>query len=496
MAQAAIATTASNAHLDEALAKQRGTEAAHDDPDATAGSFGGALNFFGMNLWTVQYTEQDDILSVQYIEQIGLIMNHEVLKNVIFDQREVIRNANIVPRRYAFDPQANYVITGLRRAGKSTLLYKIARDLVHSGVDWSRIIYINFEDERLAEFRIGDFNDILAVQSELSPQPGYFFFDEIQNIDGWEKFARRLADAGERVWITGSNAKMLSSQIVTTLGGRYLIRHVTPYRFDEYLDATGIPHDAEVLYSTKGKGAIAGAFDAFYQRGGFPESLCYASAREYVESVYQKVLLGDVAARNGVRNPEALRVLMKKVAETVCNETSATALHSMLNALGYKVSKGTLVEYLAMARESYLLFDVRNAVAKFVEREGNPKRYFSDNGLLGLFLIGREPALLENEVAVAMHDAFGDGLCYLKSPKNGIDVDFYVPEQGLAVQVAYSLSESSKPHEIGNLVKLARVDDSMRRFLVVTKEEEGEVVEDGIRIEVKPAWKFLLQDLA
>lgn len=422
-------------------------------------------------------------------------MNHEVLKSVIFDQREIIQNARIVPRRYTFDSQANYVVTGLRRAGKSTLLYKIVRDLVESGVDWNRIIYINFEDERLAEFSIGDFNDILSVHSELSTQPGYYFFDEIQNVNGWEKFARRLADAGERVWITGSNAKMLSSQIATTLGGRYLVKHVTPYRFDEYLDASGIAHDSNALYSTKAKGSIAGAFDAFYQHGGFPESLRYDSSREYVESVYQKVLLGDIAARNNVRNPDALRVLMKKVAETVCNETSATALHGMLNALGYKISKATLLDYLAMARESYLLFEVTNVVAKFVEREGNPKRYFSDNGLLNLFLIGKEPALLENEVAVAMLDAFGEGLHYLKSPKNGIDVDFYAPEQGLAVQVAYSLSDSAKPREVGNLVKLANISDSALRLLIVTKEEERVIEEDGKRIEIKPAWKFLLQDL-
>lgn len=422
-------------------------------------------------------------------------MNHEVLKSVIFDQREIIQNARIVPRRYTFDSQANYVVTGLRRAGKSTLLYKIVRDLVESGVDWNRIIYINFEDERLAEFSIGDFNDILSVHSELSTQLGYYFFDEIQNVNGWEKFARRLADAGERVWITGSNAKMLSSQIATTLGGRYLVKHVTPYRFDEYLDASGIAHDSNALYSTKAKGSIAGAFDAFYQHGGFPESLRYDSPREYVESVYQIVLLGDIAARNNVRNPDALRVLMKKVAETVCNETSATALHGMLNALGYKISKATLLDYLAMARESYLLFEVTNVVAKFVEREGNPKRYFSDNGLLNLFLIGKEPALLENEVAVAMLDAFGEGLHYLKSPKNGIDVDFYVPEQGLAVQVAYSLSDSAKPREVGNLVKLANISDSALRLLIVTKEEERVIEEDGKRIEIKPAWKFLLQDL-
>ena len=420
-------------------------------------------------------------------------MNHEALKTVIFDQHEVIRNANIVPRRYEFDPQANYVITGLRRSGKSTLLYKIARDLVAEGAAWNRIIYVNFEDERLVEFSVEDFNDILAVQSELSSEPGYFFFDEIQNIDGWEKFVRRLADAGERVWVTGCNAKMLGSQIATTLGGRFLVKHVTPYRFDEYLDASGVPHGQEALYATKGRGAIAGAFDAFYRNGGFPESLRYLSAREYVESVYQKVLLGDLAARNGVRNPDVLRVLMKKVAETVCSETSATSLHGMLRAIGYDIGKSTLLDYLSMAREAYLLFDIKNTVAKFVEREGNPKRYFSDNGLLNLFLVGKDPALLENEVAVAMLDAFGDGLHYLKSTRNSIDIDFYVPEQGLAVQVAYELSQSARPRELASLVKLAKIDDSAQRFVVVTKDDEGEITEEDVRIEVLPAWKFLLQ---
>lgn len=421
-------------------------------------------------------------------------MNHEILKTIIFDQHQVIKNATIVPRRYSFDPQANYVVTGLRRSGKSTLLYKVAQDLIRAGATWNQIIYVNFEDERLAEFGLNDFNDIVETLAELTDKQGFFFFDEIQNIPGWEKFARRLADANERVYITGSNASVLSSQIATTLGGRYLTKHVSPYRFDEYLEALGIPHDSGATYATKSRGQILGAFDSFYQNGGFPESLRYQSQREYVESVYQKVLLGDVAARNNVRNPDALRVLMKKVAETAGRESSHTMLHGMLSGIGYKVGKNTVIDYLAMAREAYLLFDVENTVAKFVEREGNPKRYFSDNGLLGLFLVGKEPTLLENEIAVALRGVFGEGLRYIRSAKTGIDIDFFVPEEGLAVQVAYSLSESARPREVGSLVKLAHVDDSVSRLVIVTKEEEGEIQEDGVRIEVKPAWKFLLQD--
>ena len=419
-------------------------------------------------------------------------MNREILKGVIFDQHEIIRNADIVHRRYSLDPHANYVVTGLRRAGKSTLLYGVARDLVAQGIDWRRIIYINFEDERLAEFTLSDFNDILVVQSELSDEEGFFFLDEVQNIDGWEKFARRLADSGRRVFITGSNAKMLSAQIETTLGGRYLTRYVTPYRFDEYLDAVGKRHDEAAVYSTAGRGSILGAFDSFYSNGGFPESIRYGVPREYVESVYQKVLLGDIVARNNVRNPQVMRVLMKKVAETVHNEASSTMLYGMLKGIGYKVSKDSVINYLAMAQEAYLIFPVRNAVAKFIEREGSPKYYFTDNGLLNLFLTKKEPVLLENEIAVAMFDAYGDRLHYLKSSKHGIDIDFYVPEEGLAVQVAYSLSASANPREVGNLAKLARIDH-VHRLLIVTKDEENLIERDGLKIEVIPAWKYLLE---
>ena len=149
-------------------------------------------------------------------------MDHDELKRVIFDQHERIKNFQIVPREYKFDLNANYVLVGLRRAGKSTLLYKIVQDLVASGTDWNQIIYVNFEDERLEEFSAKDFNDLLLVQSELSDKKGWFFLDEVQNIEGWEKFARRMADSKEHTFITGSNAKMLSSEIEKKLGGRYL----------------------------------------------------------------------------------------------------------------------------------------------------------------------------------------------------------------------------------------------------------------------------------
>ena len=126
-------------------------------------------------------------------------MNHDILRSVILDQHNVIRDEEIVERRYTFEEDANYVLTGLRRAGKSTIMHAKARNLVENGVGWEQIVYVNFEDERLVGFTTAEFNDIVMLASEMSSQKAYFFFDEIHNVAGWEKFARRLVDGGERV---------------------------------------------------------------------------------------------------------------------------------------------------------------------------------------------------------------------------------------------------------------------------------------------------------
>ena len=286
-------------------------------------------------------------------------ISHSLLKSIIYDQHEVIKNSNIIPRDYEFEVNANYVLTGLRRAGKSTLLYKIAKDLVASGISWNQIIYINFEDERLSEFKVTDFNEILSVQAELSDDKGYFFFDEIQNIDGWEKFARRMADSGERVYITRSNAKMLSADIEQRLGGRYFSKYISTYNFDEFLTASNISHDVSDLSKTKAVGRIQGAFGDYFTFGGFPESLLYSGKREYVSNVYQKILLGDIVARNKIRNADTLRIMVKKIAEAVCAPISYTKIHSTVNSIGHKISKDTIIEYVGYVKTAFLLFDIK-----------------------------------------------------------------------------------------------------------------------------------------
>jgi predicted AAA+ superfamily ATPase len=420
-------------------------------------------------------------------------MNSEILKNIIYDQHQIIRDSVIVDREYTFEKNGNYILTGLRRAGKSTLLYKIAKELVESGADWNQIIYINFEDERLSEFTLNDFNDILSVASEISGKKPYFFLDEIQNIEGWEKFARRIADARERVYITGSNAQMLSKDMEARLGGRYLTKYISPYNFREYLVAQKVQHDEIAVRTTKLNGRILAALENFFYEGGFPESLLFLAKREYVENIYQKVLLGDIVARNGIRNPDAIRILMKKIAETVMHEVSYTKLHNSLNSIGVKVSKDSLINYIGYAENAYLIFRIQNYVAAFVDKESIPKYYFNDNSLLNLFLTNRDSALLENIVAITLHRRYPGDVYYFESKKTGIDIDFYLPDQGTAIQVAYSLQGEAENREKGNLIKIAKEMKDASRYVIITYGEEKLIEEDGIKIEVIPLYKFLLE---
>ena len=419
-------------------------------------------------------------------------MNHEILKSVIYDQHEIIKHFQIVNREYEFDLKANYVVIGLRRAGKSTLLYKIVQDLIAKGTEWNQIIYINFEDERLSEFSINDFNDILSVQAEMSDKKGWFFLDEIQNIDGWEKFARRLADSKQHVFITGSNAKMLSAEIENRLGGRYFTKYVTPYNFREYLTAKKIDFSNKAILTTKDSGKIKREMKTYFYFGGFPENLEYKNKREYVSSIYQKILLGDIAARNGIRNNTGLRLLMKKIGESVKDEISYSKLHNILKTIGVSISKDVVIDYVGYAQQSFLIFAIRNYFSKFVDKETTPKYYFNDNGLLNLFLNKEEPKLLENLVAVNLWNKYKENVYYLKG--QNLDADFFVEETGQLIQVAYSAKNISNDRETKTLVEAAKTVKGAKKFIIITYEEEKELTIDGVKIEIIPIWKWLIRN--
>ena len=163
------------------------------------------------------------------------MISKETLKQVLASNQKDIENYKVMPRALPSDDFPRRAFIGVRRAGKSFMLYQKIQQMLAAGHGWDEMLYISFEDDRLAQFETADFERILEVHAEMYGKRPMLFLDEAQNIDGWEKFARRLADAKYSVWITGSNAKMLSSEVMTTLGGRYLTTEVYPYNFLEYL---------------------------------------------------------------------------------------------------------------------------------------------------------------------------------------------------------------------------------------------------------------------
>ena len=421
-------------------------------------------------------------------------MNHSVLKQVILEQIEVIKDAEITDREYTFEKNVNYILVGLRRSGKSTLLYKIAKDLVEEGCDWSQIIYVNFEDDRLLGFSKEDFNDIIETAHQMTDAKDiYYFFDEIQLIDGWEHFVRRLADQKKHVYITGSNAKMLSSEMEKVLGGRYLSKMIMPFSFCEVLYHKKIPRDESALLTTSKLGKIKRGCSEYLSYGGFPEAQLLSNKKDYIKSVYEKVLLGDIIEREQVKNKMALRLMIKKIAETVMHEVSFNTLAGNVKATGIKTSTDSMIEYASYAENAYLLFRTRNYVSKFSQKESIPRFYFYDNGLLSLFLVDKESALLENAVAIYLRRKYGEELYYYKSAKTGIDIDFYLPEEGCAIQVTFNL-ERAGDREIKSLVSFAEKTKGVKRLMIVTNEEDKTITVNNTTIEVIPVYKFLMTE--
>lgn len=436
------------------------------------------------------------MVKLSYIQnKVVTVMKLDVLTGIILEQQRLVGKVDLIHRNYRFDSGINYVLVGLRRAGKSYLLFQRIQELLSQGIKSEQIIYINFEDERLLDFQLSDFNDIIVAANQITSQKHYYFFDEIQNVDGWERFARRMADQKEFVYLTGSNSKMLGRDILMKLGGRYLTKYVAPFDFDEFLRAKKVPHDKNDLLIPSVQGQINGQLDEYLTFGGLPEAVLLEDKRNYLNSLYQNIYLADMIVRNHLRNPDALRLLIQKISETVMHEVSYTKLFHAVKSVGASTGKSSIIDYTDYAQNAYLLFQTKNYFTKFSERENTPRFYFTDNGLLNIFLTHQSAALLENLVAVSLFNGVQQDLYYLKSSKTGIDVDFYVPASRTAIQVTWTLQSAARQREIDNLVKLATSFDEVDRLVIVTKEDRPETIDAaGKKVEVVPLARFLLQN--
>ena len=421
-------------------------------------------------------------------------MDKLVLKQILRDNQEEVERYVVFPRDVRLDKFPCYVLVGVRRAGKSYMLYHRIQQLLAEGHGWDEILYLNFEDERLENFTSEDFNRLLECHQEMYGKRPMLFLDEIQNIEGWHKFARRMADSNYTILITGSNAKMISGEINTTLGGRFLTSEIYPYSFKEYLDAHRIPWDENDIISTEGRAKVVRCFDEYLHYGGLPASAMMPAKRDYLSSVYQKIYMGDIIARNNITNVAGIRILVRKMAESVCRPISYNRVNNLLSSVGGKLSLATTIKYVEYCENAWPLMRVRNYATSLADKESNCKYYFIDTGILGLFLIDKDTMLLENLVALQLFRIYGHDTDNERvfSYKTGYEVDFYVPEDELAIQVSYSLlDDETRKRETEALSKLPG-HLSCRRRLILTYDDENSITDKHGAIEVLPTWKWLL----
>ena len=404
-------------------------------------------------------------------------MNRDILKQIIIDQKEMYLDNPLISRDYDLEENVNYCFVGIRRTGKSYMMYQQIHNLMNDGISSSQIVYVNLEDERLLE---------IGIEFSGSKGKPYLFLDEIQNVDGWEKFVRRVADMKYRINITGSNSKMLSKEIASTLGGRFMIVNVFPYSFKEYLSANHIENVRLDQIGTKKRADIVSQYEQYVTYGAFPELVDIKNKRVFLNNIYQTVYLQDIIARNKITNDFAVRLILKKIAESVTKALSFNRLTNIVKSTGISIGKQTVINYVGHMLDSYLIFSLQN----YASKKTSPKYYFMDTGLLGLMLLDCKTAQLENLVAVELIRRYGFENVYFF--ENNIEVDFYVPSENLAIQVSMQVLEDvdTLERETRAFVKLNQfIPDT--KCLLITNSEETILKCDDIEIDMIPAWKWL-----
>lgn len=363
------------------------------------------------------------------------------------------------------------------------------QQIMRTGTDVEDIVYINFDDERLKDMDAKDFDLILQAYHSMNEGKPVLFFDEIQNVDGWANFARRLANQKYRVYITGSNAKMLGRDIATVLGGRFLDMDVFPYNFREYLSANGVTLAKGWQYGRKAN-ELQRHFRTYFEWGGFPELVNFREKRIWLNSLYSRIFFNDLVVRNKIKNEDALRLCIRRLAESVMQPCSLNRLCNLVKSTGTSCSTSTIMEYVRYLQESCILISLDNYASKFVEKETVKKHYFVDNGLLHLFIDNPDTSLLENLCAVTLYKKYGNDLYYYN---RNIEVDFFIPSEGLAIQASYRMSDKATLERETKALGTLHSFFPLKKALVITYEDEGVLQRNGLTIELLPVWKWVLE---
>lgn len=418
-------------------------------------------------------------------------MNRELIKSIILDQRDTAKNKTLIERQLPYDVGAMMhsshilIVTGVRRCGKSTWLQQ--RRAQHQERDF----YFNFDDDRAVQFELEDFQILLELFIELFGEQKTLYFDEIQNIEGWERFIRRLHDSGYKILITGSNSRLLSKELGTHLTGRYVELEIYPFSFWEYCEVKGLPRDASQL-TTVVKANFNRAYQNYLKEGGFPEHIA-SPMMEYLQNLYESILYRDIIARYRLPSDKAIRQMAFYLASNVGKEITYNSLAKLLSI----PSANTVSDYCSYLENTYLCFFVSRFHASLKHQMLAPKKvYFIDPTManaIGFRVSNDAGRLLENIVFIELKRRNYE-VYYHKGEK---ECDFIAKKQGsptLAIQVCLSLeSPEIRTRELEGLHEALHAHE-LKTGLIITATESDRLVlgESEHSAVVLPVWQWLL----
>jgi len=418
-------------------------------------------------------------------------MHKEELKSIIVDQlnRKNIPEKAIYRDKYAelkkmAETPFILCVSGLRRAGKSTILHQLVAERK------APVYYLNFDDDRLIHFTVDHFQLLNESFHELFGSGGDYYFDEIQAIEGWEKYARRLYDEGKKVFITGSNASLLSSELGTHLTGRNVQLELYPFSFREYLSYKEIEVTAISLYQTETKAIIQNQLSAYIDDGGIPE---YIRTHEsyYLHSLYENIIYRDIINRYSIKKEKLLKELVHYLISNLGKEFS---YNSLKKVVGLSNSE-TVKEYIGYLNNAYMLQTLNRFDYSLKRQMQAPKKIYAIDTALG------------QSVSFSFSENLGrkiENVVFLQLKRQGHDIyyhhidkecDFVISDRGkitTAFQVTVSLDNpTTRKREIEGLydaLSAYKLDEG----IIITMHEEEEFEYNGKKISVKPLWKWLL----
>lgn len=382
------------------------------------------------------------------------------------------------------------VVIGVRRSGKSTLCFNALRK---AGVHYA---YVNFDDERLETLGTSDLDNILQSLYKIYGKFDYLFLDEIQNIDGWPLFVNRLLRQKLHILITGSNAKLLSTELASHLTGRHHKIELFPFSFKDWCAIKDL--DVSRL-TTKNKGLISKAYDEYFHQGGFPELISgEENPKEYISTLIDNIITQDIKKRYNIRSIDA----MKRLSHHILNETpTLIAKDTLQKTIGIKSDK-TLGNYLLYLNQTYLISILNKYSSKSRERTRGEKAYAIDvalmdkreNAFSGDNLGWRLETIVYLELLRRKAQS-GNDIYYFQN--RSAEADFVVCDGNKTqsiYQVSYDISNAkTRKREIRGCIAAAQATQC-NNILLITDHESEMIEEDGYTIQVIPVWEWLVSE--